>query len=111
MPSVPTTTIGRATFGGEFAGRGSETPGASSRLEHGDFLQFSIEERGYPVNAPQQPVCRVSWDDAMTFALGDELDGQRGFIGLYRLVAVYSRALTDKEIVQLARDGPSNQQR
>lgn len=38
-----------------------------SGLETGDFLQFSVEERGYPVNAPRQPVCRVSWDRAMAF--------------------------------------------
>ncbi|MDD4869590.1 MAG: SUMF1/EgtB/PvdO family nonheme iron enzyme [Kiritimatiellae bacterium] len=38
-----------------------------SRLEHGDFLQFSIEERGYPLNGLKQPVCRVSWKDAMAF--------------------------------------------
>ena len=38
-----------------------------SRLETGDFLQFSVQERGYPVNAPDQPVCRVSWDRAMAF--------------------------------------------
>jgi len=36
-----------------------------SRLETGDFLQFSVEERGYPVNGPSQPVCRVSWEQAM----------------------------------------------
>jgi len=42
-------------------------PKHNSRLEGGDFLQFSIEERGYPVNAPQQPVCRVSWNEAMAF--------------------------------------------
>jgi hypothetical protein len=38
-----------------------------SRLEVGDFLQFSVEERGYPVNGPDQPVCRVSWERAMDF--------------------------------------------
>ena len=38
-----------------------------SRLETGDFLQFSVQERGYPVNAPDQPVCRVSWDRARAF--------------------------------------------
>ncbi len=38
-----------------------------SRLEHGDFLQFSQEERGYSLNAPHQPVCRVSWHQAMAF--------------------------------------------
>ncbi len=38
-----------------------------SRLETGDFLQFSERERGYPVNGPDQPVCRVSWTRAMEF--------------------------------------------
>ena len=38
-----------------------------SRLEHGDFLQFSVQARGYPVNQPRQPVVRVSWDRATAF--------------------------------------------
>ena len=38
-----------------------------SRLEHGDFLQFSHRERGYPVDAPKQPALRVSWYNAMDF--------------------------------------------
>ncbi|MBM3492880.1 MAG: hypothetical protein FJX72_00950, partial [Armatimonadetes bacterium] len=38
-----------------------------SRLEVGDFLQFSVEERGYPVNGADQPVCRVSWERASAF--------------------------------------------
>ncbi|HJN18641.1 MAG TPA: formylglycine-generating enzyme family protein, partial [Armatimonadota bacterium] len=38
-----------------------------SRLEHGDFLQFGIAERGFPVDGPQQPVARVSWDRATAF--------------------------------------------
>jgi len=38
-----------------------------SRLEHGDFLQFSVRERGYPLNTPAQPVVRVSWDRAEAF--------------------------------------------
>ncbi len=42
-------------------------PEHDSRLEHGDFLQFSVEERGYPLNAPDQPVTRVRWRDAMAF--------------------------------------------
>jgi len=41
--------------------------GHDSRLETGDFLQFSEQERGYSVNAPRQPVCRVSWHEAMAF--------------------------------------------
>ena len=39
----------------------------NSRLEVGDFLQFSVEERGFPVNEPDQPVCRVSREQALAF--------------------------------------------
>ena len=42
-------------------------PSHDSRLEHGDFLQFSVAERGYPVNGSRQPVVRVSWNAAMEF--------------------------------------------
>jgi formylglycine-generating enzyme required for sulfatase activity len=42
-------------------------PSHDSRLEHGEFLQFSIRERGYPLNAPEQPVLRVTWHEAMAF--------------------------------------------
>ncbi|MDP6635915.1 MAG: SUMF1/EgtB/PvdO family nonheme iron enzyme [Phycisphaerae bacterium] len=42
-------------------------PKHNSRLEHGDFLQFSTRERGYPVNGRTQPVCRVSWNNAVKF--------------------------------------------
>ncbi len=48
-----------------------------SRLEHGDFLQFSVEERGYPLNLPEQPVARVRWQDAQAFcAWLSELTGE-----------------------------------
>lgn len=42
-------------------------PSHDSRIEHGDFLQFSVTERGYPMNTPCQPVVRVSWERAMDF--------------------------------------------
>ncbi|MBM4034747.1 MAG: hypothetical protein FJ291_23635 [Planctomycetes bacterium] len=42
-------------------------PTHDSRLETGDFLQFSVQERGYPANGPRQPVCRVNWHQAMAF--------------------------------------------
>ena len=42
-------------------------PAHDSRLENGDFLQFSVQERGYPVNAACQPVVRVSWNQAVGF--------------------------------------------
>ena len=42
-------------------------PSHDSRIESGDFLQFSTQERGYPVDGSRQPVCRVTWDHAMAF--------------------------------------------
>jgi len=42
-------------------------PAHDSRIENGDFLQFSVQERGYPVNGPAQPVCRVTWVQAAAF--------------------------------------------
>jgi len=42
-------------------------PKHDSRLEHTDFLHFSSKARGYPLNTPSQPVCRVSWRAAMAF--------------------------------------------
>jgi len=42
-------------------------PSHDSRHEVGDFLQFGVEERGYPVDGPRQPVVRVSWNQAMDF--------------------------------------------
>jgi formylglycine-generating enzyme required for sulfatase activity len=38
-----------------------------SRIETDDFMQFGEEERGDPVNRPEQPVCRVSWQQAKAF--------------------------------------------
>ncbi len=42
-------------------------PEHDSRFEPGDFLQFSVQERGYPVNLPKQPVVRIPWDRAVAF--------------------------------------------
>ena len=42
-------------------------PTHDSRIERGDFLQFSTTERGFPANGPKQPVVRVSWHEAMAF--------------------------------------------
>jgi formylglycine-generating enzyme required for sulfatase activity len=35
-------------------------PAHDSRIETGEFLQFSERERGCPCNLPDQPVCRIS---------------------------------------------------
>ena len=38
-----------------------------SFMERGEFMQFSLPERGYPLNSPTQPVCRVSFESAEAF--------------------------------------------
>jgi formylglycine-generating enzyme required for sulfatase activity len=42
-------------------------PRHDSRIEHGDFLQFSVAQRGRPLSGSNQPVCHVSWDEAQAF--------------------------------------------
>jgi len=38
-----------------------------SRLEPGDYLHFDPIKRGYPLNQPDQPVVKVSWQKATEF--------------------------------------------
>ena len=38
------------------------------------------------------------WDDTFAFVLGNEVSGDRQFQGVFRLVAVYNRVLTDAQI-------------
>jgi len=42
-------------------------PKHDSKIERSDFLHFSDEDRGWRVNGPKQPVCRVTWQQAMEF--------------------------------------------
>lgn len=42
-------------------------PAHDSKLERGEFMQFTEQERGYPLNEPAQPVVRVSRDEAAAF--------------------------------------------
>jgi len=42
-------------------------PRHDSRIEHGDFLQFSVQQRGRPLSGAKQPVCHVSWEEAQAF--------------------------------------------
>ena len=42
-------------------------PGHDSHLERGEFMQFTEQERGYALNEPDQPVVRVSRDEAAAF--------------------------------------------
>ncbi len=47
-----------------------------SRLEPGDYLHFDPIKRGYPLNEPDQPVVKVSWDRAVEFC--EWLSGKTG---------------------------------
>jgi hypothetical protein len=40
----------------------------------------------------------TDWDDTFAFVLGNEVSGDRQFQGVFRLVAVYNRALTPEQI-------------
>ena len=40
----------------------------------------------------------ADWDDTFAFVLGNEVSGDRPFQGVFRLVAVYNRALTEQQI-------------
>jgi hypothetical protein len=42
----------------------------------------------------------TDWDDTFAFVLGNEVSGDRQFQGVFRLVAVYNRALTPEQIGQ-----------
>jgi hypothetical protein len=42
----------------------------------------------------------ADWDDTFAFVLGNEVSGDRQFQGVFRLVAVYNRALTPEQIDQ-----------
>ncbi|HQR48114.1 MAG TPA: LamG domain-containing protein [Steroidobacteraceae bacterium] len=40
----------------------------------------------------------ANWDDTFAFVLGNEVSGDRQFQGVFRLVAVYNRALTQEQV-------------
>ncbi len=42
-------------------------PAHDSGLETGEAYQFGDDERGFPLNRPEQPVVRVSWHRALAF--------------------------------------------
>jgi hypothetical protein len=42
----------------------------------------------------------TDWDDTFAFVLGNEVSGDRQFQGVFRLVAIYNRALTPEQIGQ-----------
>ena len=48
-----------------------------------------------------------NWDMTMPFVLANEYGGGRAWLGEYRLVAVYDRALTDVEIASQYQHGPT----
>jgi Concanavalin A-like lectin/glucanases superfamily len=49
---------------------------------------------------PSQGGTIADWDDTFAFVLGNEVSGDRQFAGIFRLVAVHDRALTQQQIQQ-----------
>ncbi|WP_131739890.1 LamG domain-containing protein [Actinomadura roseirufa] len=49
----------------------------------------------------------AAWKDQFELALGDEITGGRAWLGTYRMVAVYSRALTAEEVSARFGSGPA----
>lgn len=64
-------TIAKGFFMGRFEVTNRQyrcfDPAHDSGLETGEAYQFGDDERGFPLNRPEQPVVRVSWDNAMGF--------------------------------------------
>jgi len=48
-----------------------------------------------------------NWDPSFALALGDEIVGERSWLGTYRLVAIFDRALSEVEVQQNYAAGPS----
>ncbi|MFC4913905.1 LamG-like jellyroll fold domain-containing protein [Actinomadura gamaensis] len=48
------------------------------------------------------------WDDRFELALGDEITGGRAWLGTYRMVALYDRALTAEEVAARFASGPAS---
>jgi hypothetical protein len=48
-----------------------------------------------------------NWDSGYVFALGNELTGDRGWLGSFDVVAIYSRALSAAEVEQNFAVGPA----
>ncbi len=42
-------------------------PKHDSNIEYGDFLHFSLGEKGHLLSRPSQPVVRVTWNEAIAF--------------------------------------------
>ncbi|WP_433472214.1 LamG-like jellyroll fold domain-containing protein [Spirillospora sp. CA-142024] len=49
----------------------------------------------------------AAWNDQFELALGDEITGGRAWLGTYRMLAVYSRALSAEEVAARFGSGPA----
>lgn len=61
---------------------------------------------GIPTERRQVAGRLANWDAGFQLALGDELSGDRPWLGELHLVAIYSRALTEQQVRQNYRAGP-----
>jgi concanavalin A-like lectin/glucanase superfamily protein len=113
--------LGQTMYDYDFFNRSSETdengdpqlstPAAAevlqATLQHVVATFDPVEGRKIYVNgvlvASQDPApggSLVEWDDTFAFVLGNEVSGDRDWMGVLRLVAVYNRALTPAQITQ-----------
>lgn len=64
-------TIEKAFYMGKFEISNAQyavfDPDHDSGLETGEGYQFGDDERGFPLNRPEQPVVRISWNQAVAF--------------------------------------------
>ena len=76
-------------------------------LQHVVVTYDPIEGRRIYVNGvftddvdPEGGDSLADWDDTFAFVLGNEVSGDRQWLGTLRLVAIHNRALTEEQIVQ-----------
>lgn len=114
-------TLGQTQYNYDFLHRSSTTNGdgeaALSTADADERLQATqqhvvvtfdaVNGRRIYVNGeytedtdPVSPGSLASWDDSFAFVLGNEVGGQRQWLGSLRLVAMHNRALTQEQIQQ-----------
>jgi hypothetical protein len=68
--------------------------------------EAALYVNGEPIAAASVPGDVSNWDDSFRFALANELTRDRTWLGEYRRVAIYDRALSADDVAKVARAGP-----
>lgn len=95
----------RTTGTGTNGTPGVATPAGSVRTDRPQHVVYTFKARraviyidGQQVAAQDVPGTLSSWDSGMRLAIGNELSNDRPWRGVVGLVAVYSRALDEKQV-------------